>query len=306
MQPPRPPGSLYLSGGGRKSGPIGFPPVTFDAAKQRVLAKLEERLDMGASKRMPQSLLRQSLRQLAEQIVEQEARGLTKPDRDRLVEDALRELFGYGPLEELFADPAAREVMVIGPGMVIVRRDLGQWLPTSVKFRDEGHLRATLDRIATHAEPVGPVLASVTLFDVRLPNGFRALALIPPEALGQPATVSFVREQAVPAPAAKEARRRTPGCRRAGRRRPGRCGRRRRLTRRCRARGRRPRPRGRAAGPSRRPPRARPGSRVSRRRRCSSTRSSATGPASWSGCCPSSPRSRCTTCRSSTRPSCVR
>jgi hypothetical protein len=152
---------------------------------------------------MPQSLLRQSLRQHAEQITEQEGRGLAKADRDRLVDEAISELFGYGPLEELFADPGVREVMVTGPAVVIARRDPGQWQPTNVKFRDELHVRATLDRVATHAEPVGPVLASMTLFDMRLPNGFRAIAVIPPEALCQPATVSFIREGA-PAPASSK------------------------------------------------------------------------------------------------------
>ena len=172
MLPQRPSGSPSAA---RKSGSFAYPQVPFEAVKKRVLAKLEERLDMGASKRMPQSLLRQSLRQHAEQVADQEARGFAKADRDRLVDEALAELLGYGPLEELFADPAVREVMVTGPGTVIARRELGQWLPTSVKFRDEEHVRATLDRIATHADAVGPVMASMTVFDMKLPNGFRAL-----------------------------------------------------------------------------------------------------------------------------------
>ena len=201
MLPQRPSGSSLAAP--RKSGPIGLaPPTSYEIAKKRVLAKLEERLDMSASKRMPQSLLRQSLRQHAEQITDQEARGFAKPDRDRLLDEVISELLGYGPLEELFADAAVREVMVTGPGTVIARRDLGQWLPTSVKFRDEDHVRATLDRIATHAEPIGPVMASMTVFDMRLPNGFRALALIPPEALDQPATASFLREVTIPVPIA--------------------------------------------------------------------------------------------------------
>ena len=172
--------------------------MSLEAVKRRVLAKLEERLDMSASKRMPQSLLRQSLRQQADQAADQETRGFAKADRDRLVEEVLGELLGYGPLEELFADPGVREVMVIGPGAVIARREHGQWLPTSVKFRDETHVRATLDRIATHADPIGPVMASMVVFDMKLPNGFRALAVIPPEALGQPATAAFVRERSFP------------------------------------------------------------------------------------------------------------
>jgi hypothetical protein len=165
---------------------------------------------MSASKRMPQSLLRQSLRPQADQIADQEAKGLPKPDRDRIVDEVLAELLGFGPLEELFADAAVREVMVTGPGAVIARRELGQWLPTSVKFRDEGHLRAVLERMATHADPVGPVMASMVVFDVKLPNGFRAVALIPPDGLEQPATAAFVREATVPVPKDTRANTATP------------------------------------------------------------------------------------------------
>jgi hypothetical protein len=197
MLPQRPSGpSLPVAA--RKSGPIPFPAVSYDTAKRRVLAKLEERLDLSASKRMPQSLLRQSLRQQADQIADQETRGLPRADRDRLVDEVLTELLGYGPLEELFADPTVREIMVTGPAMVITRREQGQWLPTSVKFRDESHVRAILDRIATHADPVGPVLTSMVVFDMKLPNGFRAFAVIPPEGLEMPATAAFVREKAAP------------------------------------------------------------------------------------------------------------
>jgi hypothetical protein len=119
-----------------------------------------------------------------------------------MVDEVLAELLGYGPLEELFADPAVREVMVTGPGAVLARRDQGQWLPTSVKFRDEGHVRAVLDRIAAHADPVGPVMATLTVFDMKLPNGFRAVAVIPPEGLDHPATAAFLREKTIPVPAA--------------------------------------------------------------------------------------------------------
>ena len=200
----------------RTSGSISVPHASLELVKRRVLAKLEERMDLSASKRMPQSLLRQSLRQQADHIAEQEARGFAKADRDRLVDEVLGELLGYGPLEELFADPVVREIMVTGPGTVIAKREQGHWLPTSVKFRDEGHVRAVLDKIATHADAVGPVLASVAVFDMKLPNGFRAVALIPPEALGQPASAAFLRETTLPAPAAGSASGAFPGLSPAG------------------------------------------------------------------------------------------
>lgn len=202
MLPPRPSGGYPAPPPSKSSGPVSYAQMSYDAIKKRVLAKLEERLDMSASKRMPQSLLRQSLRQHADQITDQEARGLPRADRDRLLDEVLGELLGYGPLEELFSDAGVREFMVTGPGAVIARREQGQWLPTSVKFRDEAHVRATLDRIATHADAVGPVMASMVVFDMKLPNGFRAIAVIPPEGMDQPATAAFVREKTIPVPAA--------------------------------------------------------------------------------------------------------
>ncbi|MBM3981187.1 MAG: hypothetical protein FJ304_13040 [Planctomycetes bacterium] len=217
MPPPRPSGGFPAPSVPHRSGSVAYPQMTYDAVKNRVLAKLEERLDMSASKRMPQSLLRQSLRQHADQITDQEARGFAKADRDRIIDEVLAELLGYGPLEELFADPAVREVMVTGPGAVIARRDQAQWLPTSVKFRDEAHVRATLDRIATHADAVGPVMATMAVFDMKLPNGFRALAVIPPEGLDQPATAVFVREKTIPVPSAAP----VPGAPAASPRAPG-------------------------------------------------------------------------------------
>jgi hypothetical protein len=194
MLPPRSSGSAAFPAA-RKASPSAFSgqaPV-FEVARSRVLAKLEDRMDVSASKRMPSSLLRQSLRTFAEQLAEQEGRGLPRPERERLVEEVLAELLGYGPLEELFHDQTVREVLVAGPHAVLVRREHGTWLPANVRFRDEEHLRKAIDRLATHADPVGGVTTSVNLFDLKLPNGFRAVAVVPPPALGMPANVAFIR-----------------------------------------------------------------------------------------------------------------
>lgn len=200
MVPTRLTGSLPASHTRRtEANPLA---LSFDALKTRVLAKLEDRLDPSSSKRMPASLLRQSIRTLAEQIAEQEARGLARPERDRLVETVLAELLGYGPLEELFGDGTVREILVSGPSAVIVRREGGPWLPTSCKYRDEEHLRWSLDKLLTHADPVGGTLTSVNAFDLQLPNGFRVMAVVPPPALGHPATAVFVRTEPITSVAA--------------------------------------------------------------------------------------------------------
>ncbi|MCE9565078.1 MAG: hypothetical protein K8U57_23855 [Planctomycetes bacterium] len=205
MLPQRPSGG-YPAAQGPKSGVISSGVAqSFEQIKVKVLAKLEDRMDPSTSKRMPVSLLRQSLRTYAEQIADQEGRGLPKPDRERLVDEVLAELLGYGPLEELFNDPSVREVMVCGPHAVIVRRDMGGWIPCHVRFRDEDHLNAALDRLATHADPIGGATTSVNTFDLKLPNGFRAMAIVPPPALGVAANIAFIRVEAAGTAAAPAA-----------------------------------------------------------------------------------------------------
>jgi hypothetical protein len=203
---PQRPNAPFTPNVARKSGSIAYSQLqSFDSLKARILSKLEDRFDLSASKRMPASLLRQSIRTHAEQLTDQELRGAARPDRERLIDEVLAELLGYGPLDSLFKDPTVREIMVTGPHSVIVRREQSQWLPTSIKYRDEEHVRWTLDKLATHADAVGGTLTSVNMYDLQLPNGFRGMAIIPPPALGQPATVAFIRVDSAPAQAATTA-----------------------------------------------------------------------------------------------------
>ena len=207
MLPQRPTGSFpAVNAAARRSGSIPYSQTqSFEGLKARVLAKLEDRLDPGTSKRMPSSLLRQSIRTHAEQVTDHEARGLPRPDRERMVDEVLAELLGYGPLNELFRDPTVREIMVTSPNSIIVRRENSQWLPTSIKYRDEEHVRWTLEKLVTHADPVGGILMSLNLFDLQLPNGFRAIAVIPPAALGQHASAAFIRTETLPSTTASSA-----------------------------------------------------------------------------------------------------
>jgi len=200
MPPPLPPrssGSLPPPAA-RGAGLTGGFPV-YDLVKARVLHRLNDRLDPGKSRRMPPSLFQQTARQWVEQAVDVEAARLPRGDRDRLIADVFAEAFGFGPLEELFRDAAVKEVMVLGPQAVVARRDEG-WLPTNVKFRDEDHLRLVLDKVNSQGEAVAAGLPGSVL-DVKLANGFRAVAVVPPPVLGTPATAVFVRAADAPTPA---------------------------------------------------------------------------------------------------------
>lgn len=178
------------------------PPATlsgYEVLKVRFTIRLQEKLDPARARRMPESLLKQTARQLAEQMIETEAVRLPKPQREKLLEEVLVDAFWVCPLEELFRDAAALEFVVVNPQVVLARRD-GGWLPTNTRLRDEDHLRTAMRKLAEQGEPVGDGLSDAAI-DCLLPNGFRMVAVIPPPGLDFTPTATFVRVGDPPAPA---------------------------------------------------------------------------------------------------------
>jgi hypothetical protein len=190
MPPPRLSDTVPLPSA-RLATAAGRATPAYEVLKVRVLVRVQDRFDPGKSRRMPASLFQQTARQQVEQVVDAEAPRLAKPDRERLIEEVFREAFGFGPLEELFPDQTVKEILVLGPLAVVVRRD-GGWVPTNVKFRDAEHLQEVLDRVVGAGEPLAPGLG-FSAIDVRLHNGFRVVAVMPPPVLKQPTTALFVR-----------------------------------------------------------------------------------------------------------------
>jgi pilus assembly protein CpaF len=117
-----------------------------------------------------------------------EAYGRTKmelkpEERDRVVDSALADLIGYGPLELLLPDPEISEIMVNGVKQIFVEHD-GELLETDVKFDNEEHLLRIIDRIVS---PLGRrVDADNPTADARLPDGSRVNVIIPPVAVDGP------------------------------------------------------------------------------------------------------------------------
>lgn len=106
--------------------------------------------------------------------------GLGPQEMDEVGLTVLHDTVGLGPLENLLADPGITEIMVNGATTVYVERDgLIQRHPAG--FRDEQHLRRTIDRIVAR---VGRrVDESSPMVDARLPDGSRVHAAIPPAAI---------------------------------------------------------------------------------------------------------------------------
>ncbi|WP_447927064.1 CpaF family protein [Vreelandella sp. EE27] len=99
---------------------------------------------------------------------------------DRLTEEMIDELTGFGPLEMLLSDPSVTEILVNGCERIFVERR-GVLSQSDLQFVDDHHLQRVIQRILA---PLGRRLdESSPMVDARLPDGSRVNAVIPPIAL---------------------------------------------------------------------------------------------------------------------------
>jgi pilus assembly protein CpaF len=109
--------------------------------------------------------------------------GVSREDRQRLAAEIADDIFGYGPLERLLADPSVSEIMVNGPKDIWIERD-GLLSQSSLTFTDTSHLRRIITKMVGQ---IGRRIdESSPLVDARLPDGSRVNAIIPPLSLSGP------------------------------------------------------------------------------------------------------------------------
>jgi pilus assembly protein CpaF len=109
--------------------------------------------------------------------------GISREDRDRIVEELAADILGHGPLERLLADDSVTEIMVNGPFSVWVER-AGRLHQSPVRFSDESHLRRIINKIV--AQVGRRIDESSPMVDARLPDGSRVNATLPPLSLSGP------------------------------------------------------------------------------------------------------------------------
>ncbi|HDS1735836.1 CpaF family protein [Pseudomonas hunanensis] len=108
---------------------------------------------------------------------------LSRYEMERMAEELVDELTGYGPLEVLLRDPSVTEILVNGPYRVFVER-AGLLQLTDLRFIDAHHVERVMQRILA---PLGRRLdESSPMVDARMPDGSRVNAIIPPVALDGP------------------------------------------------------------------------------------------------------------------------
>lgn len=167
-------------------------PLSVTELTKKGYARLAEKIDVARSRHKPLSLLRQEAKRVLEQMLDADGPHLSKPERDRLVEDVAACTLGFSPLEELFRDDTRQELLCLAWNQVIARTG-EQWLPTSARFRDNDQYGEFVLRLAEIGTPVVRGPEGIGAFDVLLPNGFRAVAILPPGVMGQPPLVQLIR-----------------------------------------------------------------------------------------------------------------
>lgn len=128
--------------------------------------------------------LRRRVEEALAVIVEREALVLSAREREGMIQEVLGETVGLGPLDPLLADPSVTEIMVNGPGRIFVEQRGSIREAAGLRFRDEVHLRAVIERILA---PLGRRLDELCpIVDARLPDGSRVNAVLAPIAYGGP------------------------------------------------------------------------------------------------------------------------
>jgi pilus assembly protein CpaF len=104
-------------------------------------------------------------------------------DRVRLAAEIAEDIFGYGPIDRLLADPTISEVMVNGCDEIWIERD-GRLSQTQLRFSDDSQLRRIITKMVGQ---VGRRIdESSPMVDARLPDGSRVNAIVPPLSLSGP------------------------------------------------------------------------------------------------------------------------
>ena len=93
---------------------------------------------------------------------------LSRYEADKMAEELVDELVGFGPLESMLHDPSVTEIMVNGPNRIFCERD-GVISRSDLRFVDNNHVHRVIQRILA---PIGRRLdESSPMVDARMPDG---------------------------------------------------------------------------------------------------------------------------------------
>jgi pilus assembly protein CpaF len=127
--------------------------------------------------------VRGTIENLYDEVLAQENIILSRVERQRLFEQIVAEILGFGPIEPFLADETITEIMVNGPKNIYIERK-GKVERTNAQFESNEHVMRIIDRIVA---PLGRRIDEAQPYvDARLPDGSRVNAVIPPISLVGP------------------------------------------------------------------------------------------------------------------------
>src|SRR5213594_1538104 len=138
--------------------------------KSKVHRKLLQSLNSETLRLISKERLRGEIGRAVEKLLLQENIPMTVPERDRVIEEILDEVFGLGPLEPLLKDASITDILVNNYRKVFIERN-GVLARTSVQFKDDRHLLHIIEKIVSavgrRIDEASPVV------DARLADGSR-------------------------------------------------------------------------------------------------------------------------------------
>jgi pilus assembly protein CpaF len=157
--------------------------------QSRLIAELDPSMDVSHTEEV-----RSNIEELFDTVLSEEGIILSRAERQRLFEQIVAEILGYGPLEPLLKDPSITEIMVNGPKNIYLER-AGKIERAPAVFENDDHVMRIIDRIVA---PLGRRVDEASPYvDARLPDGSRVNAVIPPISLVGP-TLTIRKFSAVP------------------------------------------------------------------------------------------------------------
>ncbi len=127
--------------------------------------------------------LRGRVQTVVEVELDRRSERITAEERQRVVDDVIDEVLGYGPIDPFLRDDTITEVMVNGHDQVFIER-AGVLYETDARFADDSHLMRVIERIVA---AVGRRVDEASpMVDARLPDGSRVNVIVPPLALKGP------------------------------------------------------------------------------------------------------------------------
>ncbi len=172
---------------GERPGRVPQKPVG-DGVQQRIKTsvhkELIQRVDLDKLGELQETPGAQAqLFSVIQTIINEQGVPLSANERDKLAQEVVDEVFGFGPLEPLLKDDTISDILVNTANSIYVERR-GILEKTTLTFQDNRHLMHIIDKIVSG---VGRrVDESSPMVDARLPDGSRVNAIIPPLAVDGP------------------------------------------------------------------------------------------------------------------------